>query len=158
MSHESTARTRLTILARRLLSGVGVGGVATLVDLATLTFLVEALHLTPSLANLPALFAGASVQFLGCRHVVFDAKDGSISRQFLAFAGVELVTLTLNALLFQALLGLALPYLFARLIATFGVFVLFSFPAWHWVFRKRPTAAAAGTTLADSRSRRVSAS
>ncbi|NOY92153.1 MAG: GtrA family protein [Deltaproteobacteria bacterium] len=137
MSHESALRVRVSSLVKRLVSGVGVGGVATLVDLATLTLLVEALQLTPSQANLPALFVGASIQFLGCRHVVFEAKDGSLSRQFLAFAGVELVTLTLNALVFQALLGLSLPYVFARLVATFGVFMLFSFPAWHWVFRRR---------------------
>jgi putative flippase GtrA len=144
MSHHSTARARLVSLAKRLVSGVGVGGVATLVDLATLTLLIEALHLTPSHANLPALFAGASIQFLGCRHVVFDATDGSMSRQFLAFSGVELVTLTLNALLFQALISVALPYIFARLLATFGVFMLFSFPAWHWVFRRHR--AAVGST------------
>jgi len=141
MPRESPIRARTSRLLRRLVSGIGIGGVATLIDLATLTLLVEALHLTPSHANLPALFAGACVQFLGCRHVVFNARDGSISRQFLAFAGVELVTLTLNALLFQLLIGVALPYVFARLIATFGVFILFSFPAWHWVFRKRSAAA-----------------
>jgi len=33
-----------------------------------------------------------------------------------------------------------LPYVVARLLATFGVFCLFSFPAWHWVFRERASA------------------
>jgi len=136
----STLRLRVHALLWRLASGVGVGGVATLVDLVTLTLLVELVHLTPTQANLPALAAGALVQFLGCRRLVFRARDGSIARQFAAFAGVELLTLTFNALLFQVLVTATLPYVVARLLATFGVFCLFSFPAWHWVFRERASA------------------
>ncbi len=123
---------------RKFVAGLGVGGLATIVDLVALTLLVEAIGLSADQANVPALLAGAAVQFVGCRHLVFRASDGQLSRQLLGFAGVEIATLALNGLLFHALLVLTpLPYPVVRLVGTFLVYVSFSFPMWHMVFERR---------------------
>ena len=127
---------------RRFVASLGVGGVATLVDLVALMVLVEAFGLSPDQANVPALLVGVAVQFVGCRHLVFRATDGQLSKQVLGFAGVELATLALNGLLFHALLVLTpLPYPVIRLIGTFLVYVSFSYPLWHLVFTDRNRAA-----------------
>lgn len=122
-------------LLTRLASALGIGGLATLVDLALLVVFVEFLGLTPEAANVPALLGGALVQFVGCRELVFRKGDKRSVRATLApFILVEAGTLLLNALLFVGLIKLPLPYAAVRLITTFVVFAGFSFPAWHWVF------------------------
>ncbi|MEM9067879.1 MAG: GtrA family protein [Myxococcota bacterium] len=125
-------------LVRTLAATIGVGGLATLADLVTLTALVELVGLSPQSANVPALVAGAAVQFVGCRHLVFRATEGSLRRQLGGFLAVEAATLALNGLVFAGLVALTpLPYALARLIGTFGVFAGFSFPLWRVVFRTR---------------------
>jgi len=125
----------LALLAR-LLSALGVGGVATLVDLSTLTALVELVGLSPEQANLPSLLAGGAVQFLGSRSVVFKAS-GPLHQHLVGFVLVECVTLALNAVLFYLLVRMAPSYYpVLRLGSSFIVFVGFSFPAWHWVFKE----------------------
>lgn len=122
--------------ALRFARGAGVGVVATVVDLLTLALLVEVASLHPTLANVPALLVGAAVQFVGCRHVVFGAGDGSLRRQLVGFALAEAGTLLLNALAFHALVTLTpVPYALARPLGTFLVFIGFSYPVWQRVFR-----------------------
>lgn len=124
---------------RRFLKASGIGLIASALDLAVLTLLVAGLGWTPNQANLPALLAGALVQFAGARHVVFRAADGRLSRQLARFALAEVGTLTLNALIFAALTRWTpLPYPLARLAATSLVFAGFSFPAWTAAFRSKP--------------------
>jgi putative flippase GtrA len=114
-----------------------VGLVATVVDLAVLAALVEVFALSPQLANLPALAAGAVVQFIGCRHLVFAAAEGDLRRQITGFAATELATLALNGLSFHLLVTFTpVPYPLARPVGTFLVFILFSFPMWRLVFRR----------------------
>jgi putative flippase GtrA len=119
-------------MARSLL----VGGAATLVDLGVLAALVELGRLPPTVANVPALLAGALVQFLGARFVVFeDAARGHAGKQAAGFLAVEAATLALNGLAFHALVaGLHVPYALARPLGTFLVFAGFSFPLWRLVF------------------------
>jgi len=120
----------------QLVRGAGVGVVATIVDLLALVILVEGLGLEPVVANVPALLAGAAVQFVGCRHLVFRASDGALGRQILGFAITEALTLALNGFVFHALTTLSpLPYPLARVAGTFLVFIGFSFPVWRLVFR-----------------------
>jgi putative flippase GtrA len=120
----------------RFARSAGIGALATAIDLVTLALLVEVGGLPPTAASVPALSAGALVQFAGCRHVVFDsAKRSPIRRQAVGFVLVELVALVLNGLTFHGLVALTgLPYGAARVACTLAVFVGFSFPAWHWVF------------------------
>ena len=51
---------------------------------------------------MPALLAGAVVQFAGNRHFAFKAASRSLRRQAVLFALTEAVALTLNAFLYHA--------------------------------------------------------
>lgn len=117
---------------------LGVGAVATVVDLIALVILVEVVGLSPEQANIPALLCGAVVQFIGCRHVVFRATDGSLRKQLLGFVLAEVATLSLNAIGFHLLVSADLvPYGLARPIATFVVFLGFSYPMWNLIFSRQ---------------------
>ena len=119
----------------RFVKSVLAGGVATLLDLSVLTLLVEGFGLTPSRANVPALLAGALVQFVGSRRFVFRATEGAVSRQLAGFAAVEAGTFALNAALFHlAVTRTPLPYPVARLACQFLVYAGFSYPLWTRVF------------------------
>ena len=128
--------SRIAGLVKRVAGALGIGGLATLVDLALLVALVELLGVPPEAANVPALLGGAVVQFVGCRELVFRRGEKRSVRSTLGpFACVEVCTLVLNAFLFVGLVKLLpLPYALVRLLTTFVVFAGFSFPAWHWVF------------------------
>ncbi len=120
-----------------LILSAGVGAVATVVDLFVLTLLVEVFGLSAQWANVPALLAGALIQFLGSRQLVFRAISGSWLLQGAGFSLVELGTLVLNGALFALFVGLGLgPYPVLRMAATALVFAFFSFPLWRWVFGK----------------------
>ena len=117
--------------------GLSVGAVATLVDLAALTILVRVFQLSPLVANVPALCTGAVVQFLGCRHLVFGAQAGDARKQAALFALTEVGTLAANALAFHLLVAaLHVPFVIARPVGTFVVFVGFSYPLWHLTFAR----------------------
>jgi len=138
-------RDRLLCLIR----GAGVGVAATVVDLVVLAVLVELVGLAPTVANVPALIAGAAVQFVGCRHLVFRASAGSLARQLVGFAVTEAGTLVLNGVAFHLLVTLSpVPYALARPFGTFLVFVGFSYPLWRLVFRTRPSGAIGRGSLA----------
>lgn len=127
----------------RVARSAGIGLLATAVDLAVLALLVEVAGLTPAWANGPALLAGAVVQFIGCRYLVFSASAGSLKKQLLGFGVTEAATLALNAVAFHLLVTLTpVPYPLARPIGTFLVFVGFSFPMWSLVFRPQARAEA----------------
>lgn len=116
-----------------------VGALATLVDVAILTLLVELAHLSPSIANIPALIAGAIVQFIGCRNWVFQASGGNFSQQLAAFFGTEIGALVLNAVVFQVLLlTTPIPYGALRPVGCFLVFIFFCYPAWRAIFQADP--------------------
>lgn len=137
---EPREQDKVSIAAKlgRVARSLGVGAVASVVDMAVLAVLVSGLHLPSQLANVPALVAGALVQFLGCRHLVFGASNGALRRQLAGFVATEAGTLALNGLAFHLLVTLTpVPYPLARLLGTFLVFVSFSFPLWTRVFGGR---------------------
>jgi putative flippase GtrA len=125
---------RFATFARSLVTG----GAATIADLAVIAFATAVLHLDPRAANVPALLAGAVVQFFGNRHFAFRASTGKVHRQALLFAGSELVTMALNALLYQAVATrwtlTPASAVLARAITTNLVFLLWSYPVWRRVF------------------------
>jgi len=132
----ASCASRLPPRLLTLLKAGGVGAAATLVDLLALALLVEICGLRAVVANVPALLAGAIVQFWGSRTLVFSARSGSLRRQLMGFAITEALTLTLNGLAFHLLVGLLhLPYLVGRPLGTALVFFAFSFPMWRRVFR-----------------------
>jgi len=127
------------VVLPRPLRAILAGGAATLVDLAVLFVLVSGLGLAPRIANVPSLLVGAMVGFFANRHFVFRAREGSLPRQAVLYVIVEVLSLVLNAILFDLALRLLhhhpTLYLPARLVTSHVVFLAFSYPLWRFVFR-----------------------
>ena len=117
-----------------------VGGGATLVDVSVLSTCIRLIGLAPTAARLPALIAGASVQFFGNRTFTFRAQRGSLSRQARFFIVVELAALLMNYLLFRWLVPNVhfLPPELVSFLGTFIVFVTFAYPMRRLVIFKLP--------------------
>ncbi|QOV88451.1 GtrA family protein [Humisphaera borealis] len=117
-----------------------VGIVASIVDYGVLLLAVW-LGMAERWAIIPACVAGIVVQFFGNQRFAFKAHThgdrGAFGRQVWRFLLVEALTLLLNAVVYNLLREAAgIDYRWARLIAAFGVYMLFSLPMWHWVFAK----------------------
>jgi putative flippase GtrA len=124
----------------RVLRALLAGGAATLADVAVLALLVSAFGLAPRLASLPALVVGGVVNFLGNRHFAFRATSGSLAKQAVLYAVVELAALAANGVLFDVVMrllppGLAWAYVPVRLVTSHVVFLAWSYPLWRLVFR-----------------------
>jgi ceramide glucosyltransferase len=134
---------RLATRARSLLAG----GAATLADLAVLAFAMGVLGASPRAANLPALCAGAAVQFLGNRHFVFRAGSGRIDRQLVLFLAAEAIGLVVNASLYHGVASFfpltRAGAIVARILTSNIVFVLWSYPVWTRIFRPKAAEQAA---------------
>ena len=117
-----------------------VGSGATLVDFSLFSACVRVIGMAPTTARLPALCAGASLQFFGNRRYTFRAQAGSLSRQARFFVAGELVTLLLNYGVFSWLVprvqGIG-PEL-VSFAGTFLVFVTFAYPMRRLVIFKLP--------------------
>ena len=131
---------RLSDRALRFLRALIVGSGATLVDFSLFSTCIRIVGMTPTAARLPALCAGASVQFFGNRSFTFRAQAGSLSRQARSFVAAELVTLLLNYGVFSWLVprvhGIA-PEL-VSFAGTFIVFEAFAYPMRRLVIFKLP--------------------
>ncbi|HEY4104723.1 MAG TPA: GtrA family protein [Polyangiaceae bacterium] len=116
--------------AWRFVRALVVGSGATIVDFSLFTTCIRVVGMTPTAARLPALCAGASVQFFGNRTFTFRAQAGSISKQARLFVVIELVTLLMNYFLFRWLVPkvVFLPPELVSFIGTFAVFVTFAYP------------------------------
>jgi putative flippase GtrA len=102
------------------------------------------------IANVPALLAGATVQFIGNRHFAFRARNGSLRRQLFWFCVVELVTLLLNGVIYdfvasRVTLGTGAAVAL-RAVVSCAVFLGWSYPLWKRVFRVAPGAQCAPTS------------
>ena len=127
------------LLARLLRSG-GAGALAAGTDLATLTLLVQVCGVSPRAASVPALTLGAIVMFFGQKYLAFQSTGKPSLREMLLFALVQLGGFALTALLFDLLLRLvplsAEHYVVSRMLVTNAVWLAYSFPLFHFVFRK----------------------
>lgn len=126
--------------ALRFVRAVLVGGAATLLDFSLFSGSVRLLGFAPSAARLPALCAGATLQFFGNRGFTFRAQTGSLSRQARLFVVAELVTLLLNFGAFSWLLR-RVPGVAPELLSfagSFVTFVLFAYPVRRLVVFKLP--------------------
>jgi putative flippase GtrA len=132
---------RWTDRALRFARALIVGSGATLVDFSLFSACIRLIGMTPTAARLPALCAGASVQFFGNRTFTFRAQAGSLSRQARFFVAAELFTLLLNFGVFSWLVprvhGMA-PEL-VSFAGTFLVFVTFAYPMRRLVIFRLPT-------------------
>jgi putative flippase GtrA len=129
----------------RLLRSGGAGALAAGTDLATLTVLVQLFGVSPRAASVPALTLGTIVMFFGQRYLAFRSRGKPNLRELLLFALVQLGGFVLTAWLFDLLLRLVPPaavhYVVSRMIVTNVVWLAYSFPLWHFVFRKPSSAA-----------------
>jgi putative flippase GtrA len=123
----------------RMVRSAAAGLAATGADLATLSILVVGAHWPPRLANVPALLVGGIVNFVGNRVYAFHARGGNAALQAAGFTVVELVALALNGVLYDAVLRLVPAagsvFWLVRLLTTNVVFLFWSYPLWHKVFR-----------------------
>lgn len=126
-----TVWQRLALLAR----SVGVGGVASLIDLAVLTLLASGLGLGPRVASPFALLAGLAVQFVGQKLFAFrDARRAWGSQAFL-FALVGVGATLLNLVLFDAAVRFVpAPYVALRVVVQLAVYAGFCLPLWSRLF------------------------
>jgi putative flippase GtrA len=131
----------LLVRAYRFLRAIVVGSGATLVDFSVLTTCIRVVGLAPTSARVPALLAGASVQFFGNRTYTFRARAGRIGRQAKLFIAAEAITLTLNYGLFRFLATRVhfVPPEVISFAGTFVVFVTFAYPVRRLVIFKVPT-------------------
>jgi putative flippase GtrA len=127
-----------TLLAR-LVRSAGAGAVATLVDLGVLTALVSLAGVSPRAASVPALVLGAIVMFFGQKRFAFRSRSGPTGREALLFTLVQIGGLVLTALLYEIVMrtvpGATRYYVPARLVTTNVVWLAYSFPLWHLVFK-----------------------
>ena len=137
MSEAERLSERLLRFARALVVGSG----ATIIDFSLFTTCIRLVGMTPTAARLPALCAGASVQFFGNRSFTFRAQAGSLSRQARLFVVVELATLVMNYCLFRWLVPRVpiLPPELLSFVGTFVVFVTFAYPMRRLVIFKLPS-------------------
>jgi putative flippase GtrA len=131
--------TRVLRFGRAIIVGSG----ATLVDFSVLTTCIRLVGLAPTSARLPALLAGASVQFFGNRTYTFRARAGRIGRQAKLFVVAEAITLGMNYGLFRLLAThvRVLPPELLSFAGTFVVFVTFAYPMRRLVIFKVPAEA-----------------
>ncbi len=117
------------------------GLLATLTDLAVLTALTELAGFSPRAASVPALVAGAIVMFFGQKHLAFGGHGKPRARELVEFAVVQLGGVVLTGFLYDSALrlvpSLAAYYVVVRLVTTNLVWLGYSFPLWHLVFRDR---------------------
>lgn len=121
---------RIIDRAWRFVRACIVGSGATLVDFTVLTACIRLLGIAPVSARIPALIAGASVQFFGNRTFTFRAQSGDIARQARLFAFFEVSTLALNWTLYRFLQPrlTVIPPELVSFMGTFATFVAFAYP------------------------------
>jgi putative flippase GtrA len=131
---------RLIDRAWRFARACIVGGGATLVDFSVLTLCIRVLAIAPVTARIPALAAGASVQFFGNRTFTFRAQRGNLSRQAQLFLVFEVATLVVNWTTFRLLeprMTIVPPEL-VSFLGTFVTFVAFAYPVRRLVIFRMP--------------------
>jgi putative flippase GtrA len=133
----------------RLVRSGAAGAGASIADLVLLTCLVQLGGLSPRAASVPALITGGVVMFFGQKYVAFRGRGTSMARELLLFTVVQIGGLVLTGLLFDFALRLAPSlthyYVVVRLITTNLVWLFYSFPLWHWVFRAPTSQVGEGT-------------
>jgi putative flippase GtrA len=129
--------TRAYRFGRALIVGSG----ATLVDFSIFTTCMHVGAIAAAQARLPALLAGACVQFVGNRGFTFRAQAGKLPRQLKLFLAAEAVTLALNWSVFQLLIRRLhdLPPELVGFLGTGVVFVAFAYPVRKLVIFKLPS-------------------
>jgi len=115
-----------------------VGVAATAADFAVLTALVQGAGVPAARANAFSLLVGSAANFLGNRKFTFSAAGAALGPQALRYGLIEVGAYAANTGLYALLVGpLEIQFLIAKPLGTGLVFLFYSYPLWHWVFRKR---------------------
>lgn len=110
---------------------------ATVVDVISLIVLVEVVGLGVGMAALVAAGLGGVCGFVMAKFWAFDDRAPLTVRQVTAYAVVSGGAAVLVAISIHMLVIFGAAYLMAKLIASVGVFALWSYPAQtRWVFAK----------------------
>ncbi|HLV67815.1 MAG TPA: GtrA family protein [Polyangiaceae bacterium] len=135
IAESGPARESLRVRVMRYVRTLIVGSWATIADFSVLTLCTRVLATDPIIGRIPALLAGALVQFFGSRSYAFRAQSGSLSRQAKLFVLQEVIGLPLTLLVFRLLIAL-IPFLPAELVGMFAntvVFVIYSYPVRRFI-------------------------
>jgi len=110
--------------------------VATALDLATLAFGVEVLHLDPRAVTPVAVGLGVVVQFFGNKVLAFRDRSPSWVRQALLFLAVEAAGYVANVALFALLASaVSVPYPILRVVVGSAVYFGLCLPLWSKIFQ-----------------------
>ena len=128
-------------LVIRLARSGGAGALAAGADLVTLTALCELFGVEPRIASIPALTVGTIVMYFAQKYLAFQSTARPSGRELLLFTLVQAggygLTLVAYDLALRLVPWLGVHYVLARLVVTNLVWLGYSFPLWHWVFRGR---------------------
>jgi putative flippase GtrA len=129
----------IAALLARFVRSAGAGAVASVADLVTLTALVSFAGSSPRAASVPALVVGGVVMFFGQKYWAFRSHAGRTGREAVLFGLVQIGGLVLTAILYELVMrtvpGATRYYIAVRLVTTNVVWVAYSFPLWHLVFK-----------------------
>ena len=124
----------------RLVRSAGAGAIAAGVDLASLYVMVSLVGIAPRVASVPALLLGNVAMYFGQKHFAFRARGGSVRRELALFVAVQAGGFVLNIALYELVLRVVASashfYVVTRLVTTNVVWLAYSFPLWHFVFRR----------------------
>ena len=128
------------MILARLVRSAGAGAIAAGVDLASLYVMVSLLGVAPRVASVPALLLGNVAMYFGQKHLAFRSRGGSVRRELALFVVVQVGGFVLNIALYELVLR-AVPsashfYVLTRVATTNVVWLAYSFPLWHFVFRR----------------------
>jgi putative flippase GtrA len=121
------------------------GLVSTFVDIALLMGLTELAGTSPRIASVPALVVSGLVMFFGQKYFAFQGSGAPRARELVEFTLVQAGGLVITGFLYDTVLrlvpSLSEHYVVVRLVTTNVVWLAYSFPLWHLVFRRRPAKA-----------------
>lgn len=112
------------------------GGLGAMIDLGSLTLLVEYVGVEEHLAVIPSTLCAVCVVFLLNKHVTFKDKKGNYGPQILKFAFVYGVAILSNILISSGLILIGVHYFLSKVIAI-AVGAIWNYAMSHgFVFKK----------------------
>lgn len=116
---------------------VVAGGIGSMIDLLSLTLLVEYLSVDPRFAFVFSSVLGASFVFIVNKFITFGNLEKRFAHQMFKFAMVYGVAIALNAALSSALHAVGLHYFISKLLAI-GVIAIWNYSLSHgFIFKKK---------------------
>jgi putative flippase GtrA len=112
-----------------------VGGISAILDLLTLTLLVELLHAPVLFATACSFSVGTVNGFLLNKYYTFKERSNRHLVQSLLYIGMSLIALFLTLIVMKVLVDILLLHYFVSRVITILVVILWTFSANHIIFR-----------------------